>query len=159
MKSGILTNEEIHDISQELVENLRELTNGTRTTTFLLLQEGWKNEEFDPIDMVRIHEELMNLARINNISLDMLEHDNKMEGLPYNLDYIVHNKDAQFICPYCGSVDTARYVFGMPVMDDVAKRKLKEGKWFLAGCIIGDDYSERKRRCNSCHKDFYTDER
>ena len=49
MKSGILTNEEIHDISQELVENLRELTNGTRTTTFLLLQEGWKNEEFDKL--------------------------------------------------------------------------------------------------------------
>lgn len=154
MRSEILTNEEIREISQELLEYLRELTDGTRITTFLLLQESRNCEEFDSIDLMRIHEDLVSLAKNSNISLDMSEHDNKLEGLSYNLDYIVHNKDAQFICPYCGSADTARYIYGMPVMDDVTKKKLQERKWYLAGCIVDDDYSERKRRCNTCHKDF-----
>ena len=71
---------------------------------------GYDMNDFEEFDLFDIHSALFKAARGNHITLDMSAHKNKVEGLPYNLDYIVKNKRAQIKCPYCGSINTARFV-------------------------------------------------
>ena len=150
-----LTKEEIKIIAGDLVEELRECPDGTRITTSLLLRQAGHEEDFDSIDMIDIHNELFELAEANNITLDMSEHANKIEGLPYNLDYIIHNKDAQYRCPYCGSTDSAKYLYGFVGLEGLVRRKVKEGKWIIGGCEISDTKDLDKRFCKACNRDFY----
>ena len=150
-----LTKEEIKPIVEDLVEELRESPDGTRITTALLLRQAGHEEDFDPIDLISIHDELFEAAKANNMTLDMSEHENKVEGLPYNLDYIVHNKDAQYVCPYCGSTDSAKYLYGFVGLAGLVRRKVEEGKWILGGCVISGNKDFYKRHCKACNKDFY----
>ena len=46
---------------------------------------------FEPFDLIDIHNALFRAAEANHITLDMSAHDGKLEGLPFNLDFIVHN--------------------------------------------------------------------
>lgn len=150
-----LTKEEIKIIAGDLVEELRECPDGTRITTSLLLRQAGHEEDFDSIDMIDIHNELFGLAEANNITLDMSEHANKIEGLPYNLDYIIHNKDAQYRCPYCGSTDSAKYLYGFVGLEGLVRRKVEEGKWIIGGCEISGTKDLDKRFCKACNRDFY----
>ena len=150
-----LTKEEIKPIVEDLVEELRECPDGTRITTALLLKQAGHEEDFDPIDLIEIHNELLEVVKANNIVLDMSEHDGKVEGFPFNLDYVVHNKDAQYKCPYCGSTDSAKYIYGFVGFDGLVRRKVEEGKWILGGCEISGSEDFRKRHCKACNKDFY----
>ena len=115
---------------------------------------GW-NKDFNPIDLISIHNEMFEEAAINNIVLDMSEHEGMVEGLPINLEYVVHNKDAQYKCPYCGSTDSAKYIYGFVGLDGLVRRKVEEGKWILGGCEISGTEDFRKRHCKACNKDFY----
>lgn len=150
-----LTKGEIKSVVEDLVEELRECPDGTRITTALLLKQAGHEEEFDMIDLISIHNELFEVAKANNIILNMSEHEGKVEGLPFNLDYDVHNKDAQYICPYCGSTDSAKYLYGFVGLDGLVRRKVEEGKWILGGCEISGSEDFRKRHCKACNKDFY----
>ena len=150
-----LIEEEIRPIVEDLVEELRECPDGTRITTALLLRQTGHEEDFDPIDLIAIHNELFEAAKSSNMTLDMSEHESKAEGLPYNLDYIVHNKDAQYICPCCGSTDSARYLYGFVGFDGLVRRKVEEGKWILGGCVVSGIKDFSKRHCKACNKDFY----
>ena len=83
--------------------------------------------------------------------------------LPYNLDFIVRNKRAQIKCPYCGSKDTARILYGMPDFSDELKEKMDSGKVVLGGCRIFEAEINGQRffnmpsmHCNSCRKEFGT---
>ena len=57
-------------------------------------------------------------------------------------------------CPYCGSTDTAEYIYGMPVMDDEMKKDLEKGKVILAGCEIDSKGKKPLYLCNKCKKNF-----
>lgn len=64
-------------------------------------------------------------------------------------------------CPYCGSVNTARYIYGHPLFDGKAKKKIADGKWAHSGCCIAADEINGKsadimpaRICNDCRKKF-----
>lgn len=49
-------------------------------------------DSFDEADLFEIHELLFELAGENHILLDMSAHEYRLEGLAYNLDFIVrHN--------------------------------------------------------------------
>jgi len=100
-------------------------------------------------------------AKANKITLDMSEHDGKVEGLPFNLTFIVRNKKAQIKCPHCGSTDTARYLYGYPAFNEEMQKKLDEEKMVLGGCCIDVVHVNDQRvtimptrRCNKCKKDF-----
>ena len=91
----------------------------------------------------------------------MSEHDGKVEGLPFNLTFVVRNKKAQIKCPHCGSIDTARYIYGYPAFSEEMQQKLDAGKWILGGCCInGAEINGQfvdtmpARHCNKCKKDF-----
>ena len=97
---GSCSKEDIKAIAEKLVEMLRECNDGTRTTTCLLLKAaGLDVMQIDQLDLMCIHNELTKEARTNHIKLDDSEHAGKCEGLPYNLDFIVHNRRAQVKCP------------------------------------------------------------
>ncbi len=57
-------------------------------------------------------------------------------------------------CPKCGSTDTARILYGLPVMDEKMKRDIAEHRICLGGCCIGDN--DPKYHCFKCEADFGT---
>ena len=156
---------DLRHIAEYLVEDLRECDDGTTITSWQLLKTaGYDMEEFDQWDLFEIHDALFRTAKANRITLDMSAHKDKVEGLPYNLDFIVRNKRAQIKCPRCGSTNTARYIYGMPAFSERMQQKLDAGKWVLGGCCISSVEVNGKqvetmpaRRCNDCKKDFATE--
>ena len=92
---------DIKQIAEDLVEELRECDNGTVTTTWQLLKAtDYDMNDFEQSDLFDIHSALSKAARADHITLDMSSHKNKLDGLLYNLDYIVRNKKAQIKCSH-----------------------------------------------------------
>ena len=56
------------------------------------------------------------------------------------------------VCPACGSHNIARYLYGMPVMDEELERNIENHKVICAGCCISNDDPEY--HCNECGEDF-----
>jgi hypothetical protein len=151
---------DIKYIAEDLVEELRECKDGTVTTTAMLAKKyGYDGMEME--DLFDLHDALFRTVKANKITLDMSEHDGKVEGLPFNLTFIVRNKKAQIKCPHCGSTDTARYLYGYPAFNEEMQKKLDEEKMVLGGCCIDVVHVNDQRvtimptrRCNKCKKDF-----
>ena len=65
-------------------------------------------------------------------------------------------------CPYCGSTDTARILYGKPFFSDELQKQLDSGKVRLGGCCIhvveAEDgtmvRTDPERYCNHCGKEF-----
>ena len=156
------TKEEIRHIAEGLVDELREMPDGTRITSAqLLIKYGYDLKEFGEWGLFDFHYALDRAAKANHITLDMSDHKDKVEGLLYNLDFAVQNKKAQIKCPRCGSKDTARILYGMPAFSDELQEKMDAGKLVLGGCCIteinvnGRDVQwQPSRHCNHCKKDF-----
>jgi len=55
-------------------------------------------------------------------------------------------------CPRCGSSDTAKYLYGMPVYDKSLIQKIEDGQIITGGCYI--ESNESRFHCNACQKDF-----
>ena len=158
-----MTKTELRYIAEDLVDELREMPDLSETTSWQLLKVGgYDPDEFDFSDLMEYHQALFRTAKANHITLDMSKHENKVEGLPYNLDFVVRNKKAQIKCPYCGSKNTARILYGMPAFSDELQAKLDSGKLHLGGCCIsgvpdgngGMINLDPGRYCNDCHKEF-----
>ena len=73
-------------------------------------------------------------------------------------------EEAQIKCPHCGSINTARYIYGNPVFSEEMEKMLETGKWVLGGCCInrvemdGQDVDmDPAWKCNDCGRDFGTD--
>ena len=153
---------EIRQIVESMIEELRECEDGTSATTRdLLTAQGYDADELGFSDAMAIHNALFRLAGRNHIKLDMSAHDGLVEGLPYNLDFIVHNKNAGIKCPLCGSANTARYIYGSPAFSKELQKKIDDGKIVLGGCcIVTADVDGQSvwdvpsRKCNDCGKDF-----
>jgi len=154
--------EDIRNIAEDLVEELRECEDGTIiSTSELAKQAGY--DDLDLEDLFALHDVLFRAARRNKIKLDMSAHDGMVEGLPFNLQFVVRNKKAQIRCPKCGSPNTARYLYGYPVFNERMQKKIDTGKLVLGGCcihaqMINGQYVNLMpaRYCNECHKDFGT---
>ena len=158
-----MTKTELRYLAEDLVHELREMPDGTEITSWQLLKVGgYDPDEYDFSDLMEYHQALFRAAKANHITLDMSKHENKVEGLPYNLDFVVRNKKAQIKCPYCGSKNTARILYGMPAFSEELQAKLDSGKLHLGGCCISGVPDENGgminldpgRYCNDCHKEF-----
>ena len=161
----MITKEELDQITDALIEELREMPDGTRTATaWLMAENGYDTADYNWEDLYEIHDELLRKAKKNHIILDMSEHENREEGPSYVLDYVVENQKAKIKCPRCGSRDTARILYGMPLMDEVLQEKLNSGSIVLGGCFLktvrmNDGFTadaSPKRFCNHCKKTFGT---
>lgn len=133
------------EIVKSLLEDLRDLPDGTRITMEELLADSLYSEhEFDDEAKACLRSGLYSSARQEKIILDE----------PDDSSFIVHNGDAKYICPYCGSKNTAHIMFGLPDFTPALVRRLDEGRLRLGGCVpsfaLGDRY------CNQCGKEFFT---
>lgn len=154
-----LLNTDFEYAVRDMIIVLREMDDRAVTSTARLLDAaGYSESELKPYNMHDLHNALFASAEANGITLDMSEHELKLEGLPYILTFVVRNKEGQPECPYCGSTDTARILYGMPAMDDEMARKIEAGKIALGGCIINVDENgtaiSPDRKCNMCGKEF-----
>ena len=153
---------DIREIAEYLVEDLRECEDGTVTTTGRLARASGY-DDMETFDLFDLHDALFMAARANHITLDMSEHKDKVEGLPFNLTFVVRNKKAQIKCPRCGSQNTARYIYGYPAFSEEMQKILDEGKWVLGGCCISSVEIDGQRvetmparKCNDCKRNFAT---
>ena len=157
------TKTDLRHIAEYMIDDLRECEDGTKTTTAeLVTNQGYDDMGID--DLQVLHKELFRTAKANKITLDISEYEGKEEGLPFSREFVVRNKRAQIKCPYCGSKDTARYIYGYPAFTEKMQKNLDNGKWALGGCCIsivkmnGKTIEvEPSRRCNECKKDFGTE--
>ena len=157
-----MSDEEIRHIAEDMIEELRECEDGYVTTTARLAGAyGYGEEELGFFGMFDLNDALFRAAKANHITLDMSAHEGLVEGLPFNLDFVVHNKKAKIKCPHCGSKNTGRWMYGYPAMDDELDAKIKAGKIKLGGCCIttvevsGRTVTDLPTRfCNDCKKDF-----
>ena len=53
------------------------------------------------------------------------------------------------LCPSCKSNDVARIFWGYPGESDSLKKKLKQRKIILGGCLVTDN--DPKWECNACN--------
>ena len=151
---------DLRHIAEDMIEDLRECEDGTVTTTGRLARD-YGYDDMETFDLFDLHDALFRAAKANKITLDMSEHEGKVEGLPFNLTFVVKNKKAQIKCPRCGSTDTARFIYGYPAFSEEMQKKLDEGKWVFGGCCISSVdvngvpiQTMPARHCNKCKKDF-----
>ena len=154
---------EIKQIVKDLVEELRELPDGTVITSGQLLDRaGYDLKDLSEGDLLDYHDALFKAAKANHITLDMSKHENRLEGLPWNLDFVVRNEEAQIKCPRCGSRNTARILYGMPAFTDEFQAQLDAGRIYIGGCCIDGARTKEggwvsldpARYCNHCKKTF-----
>ena len=137
------------EISREivpcLVEDLRDLPDGTKITLEELITDSfYSGEVFSDEALAFLRKRLYSLVKREQIVLEKQD-----DG-----SFIVHNADAKYICPHCGSKNTARILYGYPAFSPQLERKLDEGRIRLGGCIVTD--FDPDRHCNECGRDFST---
>lgn len=89
---AIFKQADLQAIADAMVDVLRGYENGSRTTTARLAHQlGYT--DLTLFDLLDVHNALLRTAQENHMELDFSEHDGKVEGWPFNLDFIVkHHK-------------------------------------------------------------------
>ncbi len=105
-------NEDVSAIVIRLISRIRELPDGSWTTTARLLHDlGLDPEELQD-SLFDIHFALFKAAEEEEIFLDMSSHDGLVEGLPYNLDFqIFHNAKTYWYCGVVFKDDSYPYAY------------------------------------------------
>ena len=76
----------------KMVDVLRELPEGTEITTYQLAKKaGFNISIYDASTLFPLHFAIFDAAEKAGMELDMSKHENKIEGLPFNLDYVVRH--------------------------------------------------------------------
>ena len=159
-----MTREEFNEMIAYMIDILREADDGDSTDTVHLCRAaGYEEQDIEPYDYDDVHMALFKAAVEAGIELDMSAHAFKFEGQQFTLDFVIHNKGAQYKCPHCGSTNTARILYGMPAFDDDLQSKLDSGKVVLGGCLIQMIEKDGQtiivnpdRKCNDCGTEFST---
>ena len=80
----------VKNVAEQLLEKVRELPDGTDTTTSRLLTDcGYDLDQLPVNFLFAVHYELYKSAEKAGILLDMSAHEGKVEGLPFNLDFVI----------------------------------------------------------------------
>ena len=82
--------ETLNEIVAVLIDHLKAAPDGYAVTTYLLLENaGYDARSFVFADLFEIHIALFEAAEEAGLILDMSKHLNKVEGLPFHLDFIL----------------------------------------------------------------------
>lgn len=80
------------EMISKMIQVLKKLPEGTEITTFQLVREaGFDVSIYDAKTLFPLHFAIFDEAEENGLELDMSKHENKLEGLPFNLDYVVRH--------------------------------------------------------------------
>ena len=80
---------EIDEIVRVLLKRIRELPDGTETSTAKLIWEIFNNPRDLRGALMEVHFALLDAAKKEGIDLDMSGHEDRAEGLPCNLDFVI----------------------------------------------------------------------
>lgn len=90
---AIFKQDDLQAIADAMVDVLRGYENGSRTTTARLAHQlGYT--DLTLFDLLDVHNALLRAARENHMELDFSEHDGKVEGWPFNLDFMIKHVKA-----------------------------------------------------------------
>lgn len=79
------------DIIRKVVDYIESLPEGSRTTTLRVIKELYP--EINTIDAFDLHFDITDeINKRKNVTLDMSEHDGKLEGLPQYLAFTVRKR-------------------------------------------------------------------
>lgn len=84
---------ETQAIADAMVDVLRGYENGSRTTTARLARQ-LRCADLSLFDLLDVHNVLLRTARENHMELDFSEHEGKVEGWPFNIEFIVKHAKA-----------------------------------------------------------------
>lgn len=90
------TDEQIN-MFRKIADYIYTLSDGTNTTTARVMAEIfpdeiddiWEKQSYLGVELFMIHYEVMELLEKMGVELDMSSHEDKVEGLPHNLDFYV----------------------------------------------------------------------
>ena len=128
--------QQLYDIIEE--EGLTEYR-----TLPLLKDLGYQSEMFENTELFEIHDRLIEILKEEGRDP---ETENAVVGMPYAVTVFLKKRK----CPYCGSRDIAKIIYGYPVMSEEMEEEIKQGKIVLGGCLL----REEKYCCNSCDRKF-----
>ncbi len=138
-KAGIITRE----IAPELLEDLRDLPDGTHITIAGLIENSFYADcNMNDEELLLLKKRLFSLGNRDPFRLEFLQ----------NGEFIVHNQLAKYECPYCDGTDTGRILYGIREMTPQLQRKMDSGKIHMAG--RDEVYGDPDRYCNNCHQEF-----
>lgn len=79
-----------YDINEDIIVDYLKDHIGDSISSFLLIREtGSYSGDLDKADLFDLNRQVFIIAENNGFYLDMRHHDGKVEGLPYNLDFII----------------------------------------------------------------------
>lgn len=134
----------IHEIVTSLLLDLLDLPEGSRITLNGLIADSLYAEHQLSEDIWEtIQKRLKSLA--DRIYIDLVRQD---DG-----SFIVHNLNAQIVCPYCGSTNTIRNLDIYNWLKPLVLEKLNQWKIHFHGV---DGRSHDDRYCKDCEKEFRT---
>lgn len=156
------SNIDYEDIVWKMIDTLIGMDDGSSVTTVMLLKElGYDEAAIDPEEMVKLRDLLFETAKKTDLELDESPQEDKPEGVPPMRDFVVHNSEYKNRCPYCFGNNTARILYGKPLMTEALEQELREGKIRLGGCMINtiEVDGERivtspDRWCNDCELEY-----
>ncbi len=80
------------EMISKMIQVLQELPEGTEITTFQLVRKaGFDISIYDAKTLFPLHFAIFDAAEKSGLKLDMTKHENKLEGLPFNLDFVVRH--------------------------------------------------------------------
>lgn len=80
---------ELEQIVNLLVEKIKTLPDGTRTYLYDLIPNSF---DLTTEELFAIHNELVNIIKLENIELDYSEFKDQIIGLPFNIPFVVKIK-------------------------------------------------------------------
>ncbi len=85
-----MKNQKLCQISHALPSYFLELPNGTEITSAQLIQKGGLDPNtLDEEDLLEFHEVCFVAAKACGVTLDMSKHAFRLEGLPWNLEFVI----------------------------------------------------------------------
>lgn len=89
--NGKYVKSDLEQMAEAMIKELCECEDGLITTTARLAAH-FGYDDLNVHDLFELHIALFKAAEAHKIELDMSEHRNKEEGLPFNLTFVVRNQ-------------------------------------------------------------------
>ena len=133
----------VDDAAYKLYDYLEERGYDSYSAITLMGEYGYDQDDFSFEELTGIHERLIEILKEEGRSP---EAEMSLVGSPYDVKVFLKKRK----CPYCGSRDIAKIIYGYPVMSEEMEEEIAQGKIVLGGCLL----REEKYYCNSCDRKF-----
>ena len=81
------------EIVSVLIDFLKNAPDGyNNSSARLMMAAGYNLKDYSGLDLLEIHFALFDAAEKAGLTLDMSSHDDKEEGMPYSLDFVLRKK-------------------------------------------------------------------